>query len=156
MLRMETLTGAEVRDFRVCANYFNYRSLLGHAESHSRHTGIASQMPGYSPPVVEFETQEGTSGRLVVGESDLYYLCGDNYEEGKIYLGRILRARQGDSQAIKELALAAQHLLASPRQVISETDFVVPSTSSHPHSEQDISQKGFILLKLTQQGYPVP
>jgi pyruvate,orthophosphate dikinase len=33
---------------------------------------------------------------------------------------------------------------------------VVPSTSCEPHSEQDISDKGFTLLKLSQLGYPVP
>ena len=33
---------------------------------------------------------------------------------------------------------------------------MVPCTSQETHSEVDISQKGFILLKLSQQGYPVP
>ncbi len=59
---------------------------------------------------------------------------------------------------VKHLSVAShQHLReALARVEPRESSFVVPSTSSQAHSEQEISQKGFILLKLAQQGYPVP
>jgi phosphohistidine swiveling domain-containing protein len=56
------------------------------------------------------------------------------------------------------LAAAVQKLqrTAKAPERPTEDDCVVPSTSCQPHSERDISQKGFILLKLTRLGYPVP
>jgi pyruvate,orthophosphate dikinase len=37
-----------------------------------------------------------------------------------------------------------------------ESRYVVPCTSREVHSERDISEKGFTLLKLSHLGYPVP
>jgi hypothetical protein len=155
---MEIALGTEIRDFRVRGNYFNQRTLLHRRGSHGpKKSSVISQCPGYSPPVVEFEYQDGTAGNIVISEADIPLLCGDDLEHGKRHLRLIMRARNGDPDAAQELSSAVQDSLPSVEQVeASENEFVVPCTSSHAHSEQDISQKGSILLKLSQLGYPVP
>jgi hypothetical protein len=156
---MELLTGTEIRDFRVRGNYFNQRSLLWRKDLHSsKKENFVASSPGYSPPVVDFELHDGPAGSIAVGEADLPVLCGDDIEKAKSYLSLILNARRGDRQAATELSSATQeHFLGGSERVQpSESIYVVPSTSSQTHSEQDISQKGFILLRLSQLGYPVP
>jgi Pyruvate phosphate dikinase, AMP/ATP-binding domain len=156
---METVTGTEIRDFMVRGNYFNQRTLLSRMDLHSsKKDNIVSNSPGYSPPVVEFELQDGTSDSIVISEADVPFLCGDDMEQGKRHLTLILTARRGDTQAAKILSSVAQVVsLGGARRVQpSENEFVVPCTSSQPHSERDMSQKGFILLKLSRLGYPVP
>ena len=156
---METVTGTEIRDFKVRGNYFNQRTLLFRRASHSsKKNDIVPNSPGYSPPVVEFELQDGTGGSVVVSEADIPLLCNDDLEQGKRHLSLIVSARRGDPKAAKDLSSAAQQdaLGGAGRVQPSENEFVVPCTSSQAHSEQDISQKGLILLKLSQLGYPVP
>ncbi|HEX4920281.1 MAG TPA: hypothetical protein VFV92_06025, partial [Candidatus Bathyarchaeia archaeon] len=156
---METVTGTEIRDFRLRGNYFNQRTLMHRRGSHSsKKDHIVSNSPGYSPPVVEFEFQDGTAGSIVISEADIPSLCSDDIEHGKRHLSLIVNARRGDPKAAEDLSSAAQldSLGGIGRGQPSESQFVVPCTSSHAHSEQDISQKGSILLKLSQLGYPVP
>ena len=156
---MEHLTGSEIRDFRIRGNYINQRSLLSRIELHpSKEQRTFPIGPGYSPPVVEFELYGGSTSSIVVSEIDIPSMCDDDIEKAKAYLALILNAHRGDTDAAKCLSSAAQeHLLGVLGQFQpSESDFVVPSTSCQTHSEQDISQKGFILLKLSQSGYPVP
>ncbi len=155
---MECITGTEIRDFRIRGNYVNQHSLLSRRDPHSsKEENPVLSGPGYSPPVVEFELDGGSTSSIVVSEIDIPFLCDDDIEKAKGYLSLILNARRGDPKAVKDLALAAEHSfrgLEEPQP--TESSFVVPSTSDQPHSEQEISQKGFILLKLSQLGYPVP
>jgi len=156
---MESLTGTEIRDFTVRGNYFNQRSLLSRTNLRSsKKDNIVSNSPGFSPPTVEFDLHDGTAGSIVVSEADIPLLCGDDFERGKRHLSLIVNARRGDPKAAKDLSSAAQadFLGRTGRVQPSENEFVVPCTSSQAHSQQDISQKGSILLKLSQLGYPVP
>lgn len=156
---MATIIETQVRDFRIRGNYFNWRSLLSRRDLHSaKKEDIVAKHPGYSPPVVDFDLHGGTTGTIVVSESDIPLLCGDDVENAKRHLSLILEARQGDPGAAKELSSAAQAypLVGTERSQPSESDFVVPCTSCQPHPAQAISQKASILLKLCQLGYPVP
>ena len=156
---METLTGLEIRNFTVRGNYVNQRSLLSRTNSRSsKKDSIVSNSPGFSPPIVEFDLHDGTAGSIVVSEADIPVLCGDDFERGKRHLSLIVNARRGDPTAAKDLLSAAEadSSAGAGRVRPSENEFVVPCTSSQAHSEQDISQKGSILLKLSQLGYPVP
>ena len=155
---METLTRIAVCDFRVRANYFNQRTVAWRKALHAtKRNGTVQNTAGYSPPVVDFETDAGP-GTIIVAESDLPLLCGQDHQRAKRYLGLILQARHEDPGAAAELSRINDEYVSELRSVGEprETEFVVPSTSTEKHSEQDISQKGFILLKLSQQGYPVP
>jgi pyruvate,orthophosphate dikinase len=155
---MGLLTGVEIRDFTIRGNYFNQRSLASRRAMHSAKKEDVSECPGYSPPLVEFELADGTKSSIVISDADMPALCNDDTEKAKKHLSLILNARRGDDDAVKELSCANQEYSSrgSDPAHPSETSFVVPSTSCNPHSEQDISQKGFVLLKLSQLGYPVP
>ncbi len=158
---MESFAG-KIRDFRVRGNYPNLYSCRFRTYTYpARGERAAPQRPGYSPPVVEYQLQDGVAGSTVVREADIPLLCGADGATAKRNLALILDAHHGDARAGKELDGAAQELLPllpsnRPQSYPAESRYVVPCTSCEAHSEQDISQKGFILLKLTQLGYPVP
>ncbi len=154
---MGLLSGVEIRDFSIRGNYLNHRSIVLRRAMHSSRRVDVSECPGYSPPIVDFELDDGTTSSIVISDADMPALCIGDIEKAKGHLSHILNARKGDPEALKQLACADQESLGESTLVHpSETRFVVPSTSCDPHSEQDISQKGFILLKLSQLGYPVP
>lgn len=156
---MEVFTAMEIRDFRIRGNYFNPRTLLFRGSLHSsKKQDAVPKYPGYSPPVVEIELVDGTTRSTAVSECDIPLLSDDDSDKAKRHLSLILEARQGQPAAVKELSAPAQKYIsegAEPPQP-PESRFVVPCTSSQPHSEHAISQKAFILLKLCQLGYPVP
>ena len=129
---MEILTATNVRDFRVRGNYFSWRSLLSRRDLHSsKKQSIGPNQPGYSPPAVDFELQDGTTSSVVVSESDIPLLYDDDIEKAKRYLFWIVEARRGDLQAVTELRSAAQeYSFEEAKQTQpSESRFVVPSTS---------------------------
>ncbi len=151
------LTERAIRGLRVRGNYFNQRSLALRQAVHSCKREMLDATGVYSPPVVDFELEDGSSGSIVVSDADVPLLISEDPAVGNGHLVSILEAREGDPAAARALAFSmpgvhAAELPLSP----AETDFVVSSSSSDTHSEQDISQKGFILLKLSQLGYPVP
>jgi hypothetical protein len=155
---MEAVTGIEIRDFRIRGNYANQRSLLSRIELHSgKVENTVRNNPGYSPPVVDLEFDDGHTSSITVSEADIPSLSDDDFERAKRHLERVLSARQHDSEAAKQLSLEAQAQRLGVECIQpTESSFVVPSTSREPHSDESISQKAFVLLKLTQLGYPVP
>jgi hypothetical protein len=157
-MSMEARNPEDIRDFRVRGNYFNqYRVLARRGRARRQETEVRNR-PGYSPPVVEFELAGSTRGSIVIRETDIPALCDGDLEKAKGYLSLLLAGRRGDPTAATNLALAAEPYpgVGAGSEPRAESRFVVPSTSGEAHSEQDISQKGFTLLKLTRLGYPVP
>ncbi len=158
---MERLSGTEIRDFRVRGNYLNHhtRAALRQLEARARDKAIPS-IPGYSPPVVKFELSDGTVDSATISDLDVPLLCGYDREQAKAHLALLLNVRRGDTQAAQDLDPAQQACAAlwgsAQTPVAAASHFVVPCTSADPHSEREISQKGFILLKLTTLGYSVP
>ena len=156
---MEVLAGMEISDFRIRGNYCSRRTLLSARNLHSakKQNGLP-KYPGYSPPVVDFELLDGTRSSIAVTECDIPLLSGNDIGKAKRHLSMILEARQGQPAAAKELGDAAQKGMSETAEQPQPTEspFVVPCTSSQPHSEQAIGQKASILLKLCQLGYPVP
>ena len=156
---MENVTTTDIRDFKIRGNYFSSRRLSSPAGQHTvQQAGTKTNRVGYSPPVVDLKLQDGTSESITISEYDLPLLYDGNFEKSKDYLALILEARSGDLGAAATLSsIAREHSQCrAPRLEPSENRFVVPSTSCQPHSEQNISQKAFTLLKLSQLGYPVP
>lgn len=158
--KMELLTGTAIRDFKVRGNYRNQHTLLARTDLCPPHEGeIVARYPGYSPPVVQFHLDDGARGTVVVSDVDVPLLCQDDFEGAKSHLSLILNARAGDAQAGRELAATVEEGVSAGGSVEckpAETRYIVPCTSSEQHSAQEISDKGSTLLKLTQQGYPVP
>ncbi len=157
---MQPVSALGIRDFRMRGNYCNQRSLLSRKQLHYlKRENVMPERPGYSPPIVEYETEQGESGSIVVSEIDVPLLCDSDFAKSKQYLSLILQCRSGDSEAARELlTLAERHpwLSKTVARAATESRFVVPCTSEEQHSDQDISQKGNILLRLSQQAYPVP
>lgn len=156
---MEVVAGTEIRDYRIRGNYFNQRTCLFRSELHSsKKQDTVPKYPGYSPPVVEFELLDGARRSIAVSECDIPLLTDEDAEKAKRYLSLILEARQGQPAALQELSATAQKFISVAGQPVqpAESRFVVPCTSSQPHSDQAISHKASILLKLSQLGYPVP
>jgi hypothetical protein len=155
---MELLAGTNIRDFSIRGSYVNRRTAAARRAWHASRAENVPDCPGYSPLVVDFELDNGATGTLSIGNADLRLLCDGDPKKSKDYLSLILNARTGDPEASAALARAEQEgtVGGSDQVPPSETEFVVPSTSCESHSEQDISQKGFVLLKLSQLGYPVP
>jgi phosphohistidine swiveling domain-containing protein len=153
---MELLTETQILDFRIRGNYFNQHTLLSRRQRGSEVNGF--NRSGYSPPVVEFELQDGTKSSAPVREIDIPLLCQHDFEKAIAHLRLILNAHRGNVQAVNELHSAEPVGAVNGAGLFesAESRFVVPSTSSETHSEREISQKGFVLLKLSQQGYPVP
>ncbi len=155
---MEPLPASQIRDFRVRGNYFNQHSRRFRKDRYSN-TPVPGP-PGYCPPVVEYELASGDTGSILASEIDIPLLCQDDFEQGREHLSLIVNARNGSARAAEELYAVFQKYpwLTTPsdQPPPDETRFVVPCTTAQTHSERDISQKGFTLLKLVQQGYPVP
>lgn len=155
-LRTDTL----IRDFRVRGNYFNQRTLVSkRAFHHSKKDDQGTCSPGYSPPEVAVEFEDGTTGNLIVSEVDIPFLCDEDFEYARDYLSQILQARSGNSHAIDSLLDAARShpwFAQGEHHLPQASRYVVPCTSPNPHSGDEISQKGSILLHLSQEGYPVP
>jgi len=156
---MDTVTGTKIRSFRICGNFFNLRSLASKHFLHHSASGAGSSTRGYLPSVVEFETEDGTDNSIDVSEVDVAALCNQDSEKAKAYLDLILRARKGDTDAMKRLSVweEQEHSWSESAWACPvESPYVVPCTSRETHSERDISEKGFTLLKLSRLGYPVP
>ncbi|HUI40772.1 MAG TPA: hypothetical protein VL523_02270, partial [Terriglobia bacterium] len=156
---MESATGTEIRDFKIRGGYVNRRSLFLHRDLHSStNPNEAPNYPGYSPPIVEFELLDGTIRSITVREADAIRLSNDDSEKAIRYLSLLLEAREVQPKALEELSSLAPECQPekTTRLQPSESSFVVPSTSCQPHSEEVISHKASILLKLCQLGYPVP
>ncbi|MGZ4834723.1 MAG: hypothetical protein ACXVZZ_03750 [Terriglobales bacterium] len=156
---MEPLPASEIRDFRVRGNYFNQHSRRFRKERYS--STNSAQPPGYRPPVVEFDLEDGATGSIVASEVDIPLLCQDDFHRARAHLALIVNARRGAPDAGAQLTAALRQYpwLTEPtdQPAPAETPFVVPCTASpEAHSTRDISQKGLTLLKLAQQGYPVP
>ncbi len=157
---MELATGTGIRQFTIRGSCLNRRGLLLQRELHS--TTILHKVgdcPGYCPPTVEFELLDGTTRSITVRETDALLLSdNDNSEKARSYLSRILEARGGEREAEDDLHSLAHEYLSRFAELPqpSESSFVVPSTSSRHHTDQAISHKGSILLRLYQLGYPVP
>ncbi|HUM05843.1 MAG TPA: hypothetical protein VLT90_10315 [Terriglobales bacterium] len=155
---MQALAETGIFDFRIRGNYVNRRGLMAGRSARDVHNlSRAAEGPGYSPPLVDCEFRDGSRSTISVSAIDIPILCDNDFEKAKEHLRLILNARHGDNIAIRDLQAEQERLCSPPQGTrLRETDFVVPSTSCQTHSEQEISQKGFLLLKLSQQGYPVP
>lgn len=156
---MQTVSATGIRDFCIRGNYFSWANFVSWQRLHaSEKQPVKRRRPGCSPAVVDLELQDGSRSSLVVSESDIPFLCNDDFPQAKRYLSWIIEARSGEPKAARELsARALDHLPAvTPRMEPVESSFVVPCTSCEPHSEQTISQKASTLLKLCRLGYPVP
>ena len=151
-----------VQHFTVRANYPNRRSLR--ASYRDRETPVAQRLrkiPGHEPPVAEYVLDgDPTPRETIVRDVDLPLLCQPGREHAREHLALILEARAAVPGAAETLERTWREtscrIGSCPDEPILEDRFVVPSTSNEPHPATVISDKGSVLLRLSQLGYPVP
>ena len=154
---MEVLTGTEIRDFRIRGNYTNRRMRLFQSRLPANGKDIAQKYPGYTPTVIDYELADGRTHSLTIDKSHLPGLIDGDLDRAKTCLCHILEQPDiGIAAAQEPGSFDTASRLTDAVELASETDFVVPCTSGQAHSEQTISHKASILLKLYQLGYSVP
>jgi len=97
---------------------------------------------------------------MTVRDYDALFLKDGTTDRALLHLSLIKLAREGNLTAKEVLEKTLQETLeiidkVAPEALV-EDEFVLPSTTKLRPSEQEISNKGRILLDLIQQGYPVP
>jgi hypothetical protein len=150
---------ANVLSFTLRAGYLNRRHLFQEAADRAAGRG-RKVLPGHRQPEVIYRTETGER-MMPVRALDIPYLRKNNNLGAKEHLDLIIRARGGDTQAQKELNGKAKAALAimGPRfsgARLTEDEYVISSDTSKTYPAELISHKGTILLKLIQDGYPVP
>ncbi len=152
--------GGLIRDFKVRGNYVNRRTVLArHSLHHAQTTDSAQIRKGYSPPEVDILFESGQPKTITVSEVDIPFLCDDDFELARRHLSLILSARSGHNEAARQLISATDThpwLIGPAKAVPATTRYIVPCTTMGSHSAEEISHKATILLRLCQEGYPVP
>ncbi|MBN2058607.1 MAG: hypothetical protein JW782_07410 [Candidatus Saganbacteria bacterium] len=140
--------------------YVNRRSFYYSLRARIKDAKRLPTLPGYHPAVVEMETSEGPMG-LAVRDYDVPFLRRTERAEAVEYLQLILDAKAGNKGAQKELDRRIASMLSILSKhfrslTVKENDYLVSSTTNEYPAEEVISNKGAILLRLIQEGYPVP
>jgi len=157
------LSGLEknIKSFCLSGNYPNKREILSSmADAAARKK--KSTLPGFSPPVLDLYGVRGELlGDIMVREIDVPFICQKDPARAMAYVLLILRSRRGDFAATREIdRLLAAYLegrkFPSVRIPDAATEWIVPCTSCEDFSVDLISDKGATLLRLSQEGYPVP
>jgi len=96
-----------------------------------------------------------------VRELDLALLCQTDEARATAHFEDIVSARAGDLGAASRANAAAEQVFherfAKPQPpVCTESEHLIPSTSELQYPVEAVSHKGAVLLRLAQQGYPVP
>ncbi|MDD5696090.1 MAG: hypothetical protein PHD61_12405 [Bacteroidales bacterium] len=149
-----------IRDYSVRTNYSNFRTIRYFIGENGHHD--QALLSNYLQPEIEYHEEGLSEPCSITGHFfDIPFLCQENKNKGKEYLRHLIMADEGDSASGDIIAgLIQDYKSEKEKQVrstsLTEDDFVVPSSTEQTYTEQQISQKGHILLKLTQKLFPVP
>ena len=154
----------EVLNFRARGFYPNLRRRLASLSEQARRHRADRKLPGDMASVVECEVFEDgriRSTELRIGAADLLVLRHSDQAAALHHLSLILRAQKGDEASQKELQSAAEERLRKlqdrlDRPTLADDRYLVLSSSQQEYPPETVSHKGWMLLKLSQQGYPVP
>ena len=114
--------------------------------------------PGYVPPEIDYLLDDGSAFTISVRDCDVRYLDRVSGAEAAGHVELIHRARRGDERSAgvltRRMALVGESVAARFRgRGLTDNELVVPYTSSGQFTDEQISQKGAILLRLSQQGF---
>lgn len=117
-------------------------------------------LPGFLPIEMDYQLMDGNSGSLRLSNCESIYLCMNSSSSRPGILENILLARH-DSGAAKRLASQIHDFVADKKTEFKNLNFVennsiVPSCTKNIYEPDMISHKGTNLLRLIQEGYPVP
>ncbi|HOW24781.1 MAG TPA: hypothetical protein PK711_03855 [Bacteroidales bacterium] len=149
-----------IKDYRVRSSYANFRTirffLRQDPQSHQELLG------NYLQPEIQYVEENRSEPGSITGHFfDIPFLCQENKSLGKEYLRHLILAREGNDGSKNIIDQYNGDYQAEKRVQVENTslvedEFVVPSSTDQTYNEHQISQKGHILLKLSQQLFPVP
>ncbi len=147
-------------DFKVRANYSNFNAIKFFVlNAVPPDPEIASN---FLQPEVEYLIGKDPLPKIVKAHFlDIPFLCHKDKEVAREYLQNFLRAENGIVKS-KEIIEKSRSEYVKEKQKqfknirFIENEFVVPSSTDRKYNEDEISQKGSILLDLIQRLYPVP
>jgi len=148
-----------IADYRVRSSYSNFNTINFFVQDTPKNSEL---LDNYLPPEVEyFEIGCSQPKTVPANFLDLTFLCKGDAENGKDYLFHLIRSHEGHPESTDYIAEKRCSYKKEKQELIStlsfiENDFVVPSSTVNRYTEAEISQKGFILLNLSQKLFPVP
>ena len=148
----------QVAEFILRANYPNLYARFAAAKD----TMDKLALPGYRAGQVEYRLEGATRWEgLPVRGVDIPLLNDHDTARGLQYLSLLIRTRAGDDVARREVTAIVDKAQAETDRFcqglsLVETPFVVPSFTTGHYRREEVSHKGYNLVKLSQQGYPVP
>ncbi len=141
---------------QVRSEYTSARLILSNLE-HRLSGNRFERPPGYLPPEVDYRTVEVRQRTAAVRDYDVRELNPPGSSRAIEHLRLILAARRGDADAVLRLKAGTRKAYAkiSSRftgEKLVENEYVVPYTTSGGKSEEEVSNKGAILLDLSLRG----
>jgi hypothetical protein len=148
-------------DFRLRAYYPNYH-FMQKILTDPYGDAAADDSPGFLLPELEFKLSGDSSfSPLPMKKIDLAILWRSNQAVTSHYLDLLIKAGKGDTDADHEKEKICSEYFSHLRSKFGSAGFienisVVPATTLNSYDETLLSQKGYVLLNLYQEGYPVP
>jgi hypothetical protein len=154
----------EVLSFRARGFYPNLRRVLASLSEQGQRHAADRNLTGDVASVVECKVLEDGrtwSTDLPISAADLLVLRHSDQPAALHHLSLILRAQKGDEASRDELQSAAQKRFRKLQDRLDRLErlddrYLVLSSSQQKHASETASHKGSMLLRLSQQGYPVP
>jgi hypothetical protein len=138
--------------------------MLANLSEQGQRRSAAGKFPSDVASVVECKVLEDGRTRTIelpVRGADLLVLRHSDQPAALHHLSLILRAQEGDEAIRSELQSMAQKRFRKLQDRLDRLErlddrYLVLSSSQQTYPCETASQKGSMLLKLSQQGYPVP
>jgi len=150
-----------VNHFRVRGNYPNQRNILCDMENYLQDRRTCS-LRGSIPPVLEFfDDKQNHIRDLPIRNIDIPFLVQKDFKGAQKYALLIQQANKGNVKAREQLDKQIKIFYSQRKDQVQRIptrcrNSVILCTSKGEYSENQISNKGAILLNLNAQGYPVP
>lgn len=147
-----------VRDVAEARSEYTSARTIGSNIEHRFAGTVMPRQPGYAPPEIDYVLDDGTELTISVRDSDVRFLDRVPRETALEHVDLIHRARRKDLEAAAELdartAATGQAITARfAGPTLTDNEYVIPYTSAGQFTEGQISQKGAILLGLSQRGF---
>ena len=149
---------AAIRDVAEARSEYTSARLIGSNLEHRLAGTVLPRRPGYIPPEIDYVLDDGTGLTISVRDSDVRYLDRVPRHTALEHADLIHRARRGDRAAAGELDRRSEATFRTisarlAGQTVTESEHVIPYTSSTGFTEAQVSHKGAILLDLFQKGF---
>lgn len=147
-----------VRDVAEARSEYTSARTIGSNIEHRLAGTVMPRHPGYVPPEIDYVLDDGTELTISVRDSDVRFLDRVPRDTALEHVDLIHRARRNDRDAAAELdartAAIGQVITARfAGPTLTDNEYVIPYTSAGQFTDEQISQKGAILLALSQRGF---